>query len=188
MKKTLLILVSGLMLIAFTGCKEQIQTPPITQKSMEIKLSTTAFKEGEKIPDKYSCKGEDISPYLKWEGTPENTKSFALILYDPDAPGGDFTHWLIYNIPKTITELKENITADSLKDSLQGAIQGPNGFGSIGYGGPCPPQGAAHRYIFELYSLDTELNLDSNVSKNSFEKTIVGHVLGSGKLAGTFVR
>jgi len=153
---------------------------------MSFSISSSAFTEGERIPDKYTCVGEDISPPLSWSDAPEGTKSFALICDDPDAPMGTWDHWLLYNIPADSVGLTERIPTDeSLSD---GSIHGLNTWGNRNYGGPCPPPGDPHRYFFKLYALDTMLSLTSDVNKNSLENAMQGHILEEAHLMGTFSR
>lgn len=152
---------------------------------MGIQITSSVFKEGEPIPSKYTCDGEDISPPLKWSSLPEGTKSLALISDDPDAPVGTWVHWVIYNIPPTVTELEEGIPSD--KELPSGAKQGMNDFKKIGYGGPCPPSGT-HRYFFKLYALDSELNLEPRATKKDVLKAMEGHILEMGQLMGTYSR
>lgn len=111
-----------------------------------MELTSTSFQPNQPIPAKYTCDGEDISPQFSWNGVPEETKSFALICTDPDAPSGMFTHWIVYNIPSLINEIQEGTIPD-------GALQAENDFRRLQYGGPCPPSGT-HRYFFTLYALD----------------------------------
>ena len=146
-------------------------------------ITSTAFENGESIPIKYSCDSQDISPELTWSGVPEGTQSFALILDDPDAPGGTFTHWIIFNIPADMAGLVENVPKVAVQDSIR---QGANGFAAIGYGGPCPPPGPAHRYVFTLYALDTVLDDLGRPSKAELERAMAGHILAQAKLMGTY--
>jgi len=156
-------------------------------KKMEIKLSSTAFKAGDFIPSKYSCEGANISPQLHWSDAPNNVKSYALIVDDPDAPGGDFVHWVIYNIPGNLSELHEDITPSrNISDEV---MLGTNGFGKISYGGPCPPAGKPHRYFFKLYALDTVLHhLESGATKQQLLSAMNGHIIGEGHLIGKYQR
>jgi len=148
-------------------------------------LTSTAFNEGEKIPVKYTCDGEDISPPLSWSNAPEGTKSFALISDDPDAPMGIWVHWVIFNIPSDVNNLPEDIPADGILDD--GTVHGTNDFRMYGYGGPCPP-GGTHRYYFKLYALDTVLDLEPGASKKTLERSIKKHILGQAQLMGTYSR
>jgi Raf kinase inhibitor-like YbhB/YbcL family protein len=152
-------------------------------KKMGMKLTSAAFQEGGMIPSQYTCTGKNISPPLAWEGVPEKTKSLALIVEDPDAPGKTFTHWVAFNLPASARELPENVPAQA--NIGGGGLQGMNDFKKVGYGGPCPPSGT-HRYYFKLYALDTELNLDSSATKDQLLKAMNGHVLGEGQLMGTY--
>ena len=150
---------------------------------MEIKSS--AFKEGESIPSKYTCDNIDISPDIEWSKVPNGTKTFALIMDDPDAPSGTYVHWVIYNIPGNQRELPENIPATETLDN--GTFQGRNDFGKIGYGGPCPP-GGTHRYYFKLYALDTVLDAKPGITKKELLKAIEVHVLEEVELMGRYKR
>lgn len=152
---------------------------------MEIKINSTAFKEGGMIPKRYTCDGEDISPPLSWDSVPEGTKSLALICEDPDAPRGTWVHWVIFNIPADTRGLNENIPPQKTLPS--GARQGRNGFGRIGYGGPCPPSGT-HRYYFKLYALDTVIDLKPGATKAELLKVMDGHIIAEGQLMGRYKR
>ena len=154
---------------------------------MPFILTTTAFKDGAPIPGKYTCDGVDVSPPLAWSGAPAGTRSFALIADDPDAPGGTWVHWVLYNLPAEVSELPENIAKVESLD-LGGARQGRTDFRRPGYGGPCPPPGPAHRYFFKLYALDTRLELKAGAQKKDVEAAMQGHVLGSAQLMGTYAR
>lgn len=154
-------------------------------KGMEIKVTSSAFKEGEMIPRKFACNGEDISPPLTWTSVPEGTKSIALISDDPDAPLGTWVHWVIFNLPANVNELSEGVPTQ--KELNNGARQGKNDFGNIGYGGPCPP-GGVHRYYFKLYALDTILNLAPAASKAQLLNAMEGHILAQGQLMGKYRR
>lgn len=152
---------------------------------MSFTLTSSAFKEGEMIPMKYTCDGADVSPPLAWSDPPEGTGSFALISDDPDAPVGTWVHWVMYNIPADVSELPEGVPAD--KELKSGAVQGVNDFRKFGYGGPCPP-GGTHRYFFKLYALGTELNLNPGATKADVEEAVRGHILGEARLMGRYSR
>lgn len=152
----------------------------------KLTLATKSFEPGGMIPVKYTCDGEDFAPYLAWSGMPEKTESFVLIVDDPDAPGRAFTHWVVFNMPPTMTELEDCWPAAEIVK--KGASQGLNDFGMMGYGGPCPPPGKPHRYVFHLYAIDTVLDLPSGVSKNVVQGAIKGHVLAEGELIGKYGR
>ncbi len=152
--------------------------------NMSIQITCPAFKEGETIPVKYTCDGKNVSPALNWSGTPANTKSFALICDDPDAPMGTWVHWVVYNIPATITSLPEAIPMK--KTVLNNIIQGTTSSRKIGYGGPCPPRGPVHRYFFKIYAIDTNLDLKAGASKNEIITAMKGHILAEGQLMGRY--
>jgi len=152
---------------------------------MEISIHSPVFNEGEEIPPKYTCDGDDISPPLEWGNLPNGTQSLALICDDPDAPMGTFVHWVLYNLPSDPTGLVEDIPP---QDTLEnGATQGITDFKRIGYGGPCPP-GGTHRYFFKLYALDTRLDLEPGASKPDLLRAMEGHILDAGQLIGIYSR
>ena len=153
---------------------------------MALTIKSSVFNDGEMIPSKYTCKGEDVSPPLSWEGAPSDTKSFALICDDPDAPFMTWVHWVIYDIPADVTELAEGVPKDNKLSN--GAKQGRNDFRKIGYGGPCPPPGGAHRYFFKLYALDTALNLEPGLTKKALFKKMEGHIIEEVQIMGKFKR
>lgn len=153
---------------------------------MSFKLSTTAFETGGMIPKQFTCEGPDLSPALEWSGAPENAKSFSLIVDDPDAPVGTWVHWVLYDLPADTKQLGEGVPKDEQLSS--GARQGRNDFRRIGYGGPCPPPGPAHRYFFKLYALDTRINLKAGATKAELEKAMSGHVLAQATLMGKYKR
>jgi len=150
--------------------------------SPSFSLASSAFSDGQAIPAKYTCDGEDRSPPLRWDGAPA-AQSFALIVDDPDAPGGTFTHWVLFDIPAAQHELSEGLAAGTL------GVAGRNGFGKAGYGGPCPPPGAPHRYIFTLSALDAAaLKLPANASRTDVETAMRGHILAQAQLMGRYGR
>jgi Raf kinase inhibitor-like YbhB/YbcL family protein len=153
---------------------------------MSLELTSPDFKDGETIPAKFTCTGADVSPRLQWSGVPEGTKSIALVCDDPDAPMGTWVHWVLYGLPADTTSLPEGVPADEAIDG--GPSQGTNDFKRIGYGGPCPPPGKAHRYFFKLYALDSELDLEPGATKKALERAMRGHVLAEGQLMGRYQR
>ena len=153
---------------------------------MSLKLTSTAFQPGGTIPKKFTCDGPDVSPALAWSDAPTGTKSFALIMDDPDAPVGTWVHWVLYDVPAETHELAENVAKQ--EELPNGARQGRNDFRRIGYGGPCPPPGPAHRYFFKLYALDQKLGLKAGATKADVEKAMKGHVLAQGELMGRYGR
>ncbi len=150
-----------------------------------MEIISSSFDEGTMIPKKYTCDAIDISPPLKWSKIPDGTKTFAIICDDPDAPMGTWVHWVIYNLPVNINELSEDVP--SLEILPNGAKQGRNDFGKIGYGGPCPP-GGTHRYYFKVYALTEELNVEAGISKSELLKAMEGHILSEGQLMGRYKR
>ena len=166
------------------GCEPGEQ--PIEEGEMGLSMSSPVFQEGQRVPAKYTCQGQDISPPLAWSEPPTETRSFALIMDDPDAPGGVFTHWVLFNIPPDSHGLPEAVPVQARLSS--GALQGNNDFGKIGYGGPCPPPGHPHRYQFTLYASDQTLDLKAGASKKQVLNAIQGHILAQAQLTGTYQR
>ncbi len=147
-------------------------------------LKTTAFQPEGSIPSRFTCEGENISPEIIWTGAPQGTRSFALVMHDPDAPRrGGYTHWVVFNIPASTTHIPEH--APKQAELPGGGVQGKNDNGSVGYTGPCPPSGT-HRYYFRLYALDTELHLKDAAGKDALEKALKGHVLGEAEIMGKY--
>jgi Raf kinase inhibitor-like YbhB/YbcL family protein len=152
---------------------------------MKLAVKSSAFSEGGNIPGKYTCDGQDLSPALTWTEGPEGTKSYALIADDPDAPMGTWVHWVLYNIPASVSSLPENVPkTETLGD---GSVQGINDFKRYGYGGPCPP-GGTHRYFFKVYALDTVIKSGPGLSKKNLLREMDGHILGQGETMGTYSR
>jgi Raf kinase inhibitor-like YbhB/YbcL family protein len=154
---------------------------------MKFEITSDAFDSGQVIPTQYTCDGHNISPPLRWSGVPNQVQSFTLIVEDPDAPSGTFDHWILFNIPGASTELPEAIPGSALLEN--GMKQGINGFGHIGYGGPCPPQGDdSHRYFFRLFALDIEISAREGASKHEVKRAMEGHVIAEGSCIGTYAR
>lgn len=164
-----------------------IATPsPNATLTQTLKLESPAFKNGEMIPQKYTCDGEDVSPPLRWSGVPENAKELVLIVDDPDAPGKTWVHWVVYDIPPSETSLIENVTRKV--ELAHQPKQGANDFKRPGYGGPCPPSGT-HRYYFKIYALDVTTSFAKVFpNKDDMLQAISGHVLAQGELMGTYKR
>ena len=185
--------VAALIVLAFIGCtsrQQQAVQPQVTpatqpQQKSELKLTSTAFKEGEAIPRGYTCDGANVSPPLEWTGVPKSAKTIAIIADDPDAPSGDWVHWVLFNLPAEGLGLIENTPATETLTG--GGAQGKNDFGKIGYGGPCPPSGT-HRYFFKFYALDGELSLPAGATKAEIEQAMQGHIVGQAQLMGTYHR
>jgi Raf kinase inhibitor-like YbhB/YbcL family protein len=150
-----------------------------------MKLTSLAFNDGDTIPKKHTCDGEDISPQLEWELVPENAKSIVIISDDPDAPMGTWVHWVYYDIPANINGLPENIPP--VESPEIGGKQGTNDFGKTGYGGPCPP-GGTHRYYFKVYALDAILNLSPGAEKAQLLEAMEGHIIDQVQLMGKYNR
>lgn len=159
--------------------------PGVLGKSMAtLQLRSSAFSNGGAIPPKFTCDGSDLSPALSWNDPPPGTKAFALIMDDPDAPGGTWVHWVLYDLPASVRELPEGVP--TAKDLESGARQGSNDFRRIGYAGPCPPRGSTHRYSFRLCALDQPTQLPAGVAKKDLERAIKGHILAQSELVGRF--
>ncbi|MCL4548979.1 MAG: YbhB/YbcL family Raf kinase inhibitor-like protein [Bacteroidetes bacterium] len=152
---------------------------------MEFKLFSSAFAEGAMIPVQYTCDGVNESPPLNWSGAPKETKTFVLIVDDPDAPRGDWVHWVLFNIPASTTSLKENASLSG--NFTEGIVQGMNDFRTNYYGGPCPPSGT-HRYFFKLYALNISLSLNDSANKKQLLEAMKGHILAEAHLIGKYKR
>ena len=171
---------AGLLLTvaALPGCRDSIA------RGQTMNLTTTSFQN--QIPAKFTCSGAGVSPQLAWSAPPAATASFALTVTDPDAPRRTFIHWVIYDLPAGTRALPEGVpTQGQLPD---GALQGRNDFGEIGYGGPCPPPGSPHHYVFTLYALDAKLNLPEGATRAQVEAAMQGHILAHGELVGIYQR
>ena len=155
---------------------------------MALILTSGAFQAGGVIPAKHSCDGADVSPSLAWSGVPAGTAAYALIADDPDAPAGTWVHWVLFNLPGSVVALPEGVSKTDAPGDLGGALQGRNDFRRVGYGGPCPPPGKAHRYFFKLYALDAVLPLKAGVTKQEVERAMRGHILAETSLMGTYTR
>ena len=150
------------------------------EKTMSLTITSTAFTANGAIPSLYTCEGKDISPPLTWSGAPPGAKSFALIVDDPDAPSGTFTHWVLFDVPKDAWSLAQGASGIG--------TAGKNDFGDAKYGGPCPPKGkGVHRYFFRVYALDVDkLGPSEGATRGDVESAMKGHVLAKGELMGTF--
>jgi Raf kinase inhibitor-like YbhB/YbcL family protein len=161
------------------------------EKNMTIQVTSSAFNEGQPIPKTHTADGPDLSPPLAWANLPEKTKELALICDDPDAPNGDWVHWVIYKIPADAKGLPEGIPREEKPKEPAGALQGKNSWSdakATGYSGPEPPPGKVHHYHFKLYALDAPLGAEPGLNKKALLKKIEGHVLAMGKLMGTYKR
>jgi Raf kinase inhibitor-like YbhB/YbcL family protein len=160
-------------------------SPEPTATKAPFELTSPAFTQGNVIPTQYTCDGRDISPALAWGDPPEGTKSFALIMDDPDAPGGTWVHWVLFNIPPEARGLPEDLPRDA--QFADGSLNGNNSWNRLGYDGPCPPSGT-HRYFFKLYALDILLDLPSGTKKLQLTPAMEGHILGQLELMGIYFR
>jgi len=172
---------------AFFLCGAHLGPPAIgaTMKA-SMQITSSAFGEGQPIPEKYTCDARNLSPPLQWTGAPESTKSMVLIADDPDAPVGTWVHWVVYDIPAAVSAFPEDLPKSQFIP--QGAKQGLNDFKHLGYGGPCPPPGKPHRYFFKLYALDAVLSLQPGSKKQEVERAMQKHVLAEARLIGTYKR
>lgn len=168
------------ILVLFCGCrKEEKSSVRLMEKGGNMKLTSSAFEDGQRIPIKYTADGEDISPPLSIEAVPDGTESLVLVVDDPDAPMGTWDHWLIWNIPADTKEIKEGASPEG--------ISGINGWGRPGYRGPAPPSGT-HRYFFKLYALSSMLDIQDGATKKILEKAMNGLILEKVELMGKYSR
>ncbi len=152
---------------------------------MAFSLTSPAFAANSAIPKQHSCEGANRSPELRWSDAPAGTKAFALVVDDPDAPAGTWVHWVLYDLPDDATTLPEGVPADA---AVRGGTHGTNSSRKLGYGGPCPPPGKLHHYVFKLYALGAPTTLKPGATKEDVLRTIEGHVLGQAELIGTYER
>jgi Raf kinase inhibitor-like YbhB/YbcL family protein len=167
-----------LVALALVGQAEDGNQKNETKRKKSMKISSSAFAQGAEIPVKYSRGGEDINPPLHIEGTPGNAKSLTLIMDDPDAPVGLFTHWLVWNMDPRTTEITEHSVP-------KGAVEGTNDYPNAGYGGPQPPSGT-HRYYFKIFALDKTLDLRAGAKRKELDQAMKGHVIAEGQYMGRF--
>ena len=180
---------SPALLVLMLACTPQTQPERATDTAAPsapapaaspMNVSSPAFAANGAIPSQYGCDGAGISPPLVFGGVPAAAKSVALIVEDPDAPSGAFTHWVVWNIAPTTRSISEGRPPD-------GAVAGTNGFGKSGWGGPCPPSGM-HHYVFNLYALDASLNLPPSATSAEVKAAMRGHVVAQSQLVGTYSR
>ena len=158
----------------------------IANAQAQFAITSSSFPPNGPIGATFTCSGANHSPALSWSGAPGTTGSFALILEDPDAPRGTFIHWVAYNLPSSMTGLRES--APKSATLADGGMQGVNGLGQIGYYGPCPPPGKVHHYHFRLFALDSTLSLAPGADASALESAMKGRVIASGELVGTYSR
>ncbi len=149
-----------------------------------LNLSSASFQADGDIPPKFTCDAGDVSPALAWAEPPRESRSFALIVDDPDAPSKTWVHWVLYNLPAGTRTLPEGMVKDATLPN--GSRQGRNDHGTIGYSGPCPPHGPTHHYFFKLYALDSMIDLKSDAGKDDLERAMEGHILAQSQLIGRF--
>ncbi|HLV85604.1 MAG TPA: YbhB/YbcL family Raf kinase inhibitor-like protein [Candidatus Sulfotelmatobacter sp.] len=154
--------------------------------SSPLTISSASFPSGGTIAKKYTCDGPDVSPQLSWTDPPPGTQTFALLADDPDAPGGNWNHWTIWNLPAGSRSLPEGASKE--EHLTDGSQQGKNDFPKIGYNGPCPPPGSPHRYYFKLFALDIKLNLKPGAGKKELEAAMQGHILAHAEWMGRYGR
>ena len=170
----------------FTGCQNGTVKATQSDEQLIVKpfeFTSPAFHNCDTIPVIYTCDSSNISPELHWHNPVKKTASYAIIMEDPDAPGGTWIHWIVYNIPATDSMLTARIPRDSALTN--GIKQGFTSFGAIGYGGPCPP-GGTHRYYFKLYALDTDLKLKAGLTKTQLMNAMTNHILAETDLQGKY--
>jgi len=185
MKGIVVILLAAVVLIAACRAKDKPADPPKGAETMPLTITSPAFAEEGMIPKKFTCDDADVSPALEIKGVPEGTKSLALIADDPDAPVGNWVHWVLFNLPPDTKKLDEAMPKDAALKN--GARQGVTDFGRPGYGGPCPP-GGTHRYFFKVYALDAMLTVAGKATKKDLETAMKGHILAEGRLMGKYAR
>jgi Raf kinase inhibitor-like YbhB/YbcL family protein len=173
----IIILIGLILLIPHQDYNQQLNLNTNENSNEKMKI-TSVFSNNTKIPEKYACDGQDISPPLEISGIPGTAKSLALIADDPDAPAGNWVHWVVWNIEVEGSSIK-------LSEGKSPGTEGTTSFGSLGYGGPCPPSGT-HRYFFKVYALDTKLSLAEGVNKQQLEKAMQGHILDKAELVGLY--
>ena len=165
--------------------EQPVEREDPTLEDADFRLTSSAFQQGEPIPTIHSCDGEDTSPRLTWTNPPAGVQSFALLFDDPDAPGGTWVHWVLFNLPAEIRSLPANVASDP--ELASGGVHGSNSWNSIGYGGPCPP-GGEHRYFFKLYALDSVLDVEVGATKEQLLEAMEDHIVAEAELMGTYSR
>ncbi|MGH3041266.1 MAG: YbhB/YbcL family Raf kinase inhibitor-like protein [Gaiellaceae bacterium] len=174
--------------VAACGGDEDGEPPAAGPSAPGYTFAQSGVADGEPIESRYTCDGEDVSPALAWEGVPEETAELALVVEDPDAPGGTFTHWVAYGLDPGETELPEGVPEGGEVDGPPALRQGSNDFGTVGYGGPCPPGGETHDYVFRLLALDAETGLEGGASRDELLAAAEGHVLAEAQLTAPYSR
>jgi Raf kinase inhibitor-like YbhB/YbcL family protein len=186
MRGTTVGLLMLVLLSAAAGCAGDPGIYPAGDAEAVITVTSAAFADGGMIPTEYTCEGENLSPPLAFEGVPDGTVSLVLIVDDPDAPFGTYTHWILYAIPPGTRKLPAGIAVSGPLPG--GGLQGKNAGGTFGYSGPCPPPGNSHRYFFRIYALDTVPTLPGTANRPAILAAMEGHVLATGELMGLYGR
>lgn len=184
-----LVLLAALSAVALAACGGGDDAPaPVgtAPTASGFELTGGGIEEGEEIEEQYTCDGDDVSPALTWEGAPEGTRELALIVEDPDAEG--FTHWLVYGMPPGVTSVPRGVRRDGEVIGPTPLRQGTNGFGRVGWGGPCPPEDETHEYVFRLLALDAELELPPGADREAFDAAVQGHVLAEARMSAPYGR
>ena len=177
----IVLLIAGGALYFYLSGNQNSEEPSLEiPQTKNMRITSPVFGHNQSIPNKYTCDGENINPPLEISGVPEDAKSLALIMDDPDAPMGTWDHWIVWNINPSVTKIEENSV-------LAGVTEGTNSSGKQSYGGPCPPSGT-HRYYFKLYALDTQFGLGFTANKSDIENAMEGHILDSAELIGLYQR
>lgn len=178
------LLVPVLIRVVLSSCVSEKEVGIMAEKSLVVR---TVFENNSRIPERYTCDGIDVNPPLQIENLDDGARSIAIIVDDPDAPVGVFTHWVAWNIPP-VNEIPEGVPKDRTVMSPVKMVQGMNDFGRIGYNGPCPPPGKPHRYYFKIYALDTTLDLEPGAGKKELERRMKGHIIQYGEVMGLYGR
>jgi Raf kinase inhibitor-like YbhB/YbcL family protein len=190
---------AALWALALPGCGRGEPTPVDDPSKLTVALTSPAFADGGMIPRAFTCDGNGTSPPLEWSGVPRSAKDLVLLVEDPDAPMGTFSHWVVVNLPPGLRGLKAALPAGGIvpaasmvaaddADLKSVARQGKNDFGELGYGGPCPPSGT-HHYVFRLYALDASIKLDTDSpTRSDVLRAIKGHISAEGRLIGRYAR
>jgi Raf kinase inhibitor-like YbhB/YbcL family protein len=182
--KILLLLALLLAAPFLAGCRHH-ESAIVAAADTPITLTSASLQNGQ-VPRDFTCDGDDKSPALTWQHPPDRTEALVLTVVDPDAPGGNFTHWVLFNVPANTNALPEGVPKQG--QLANGSRQGKSDFGQVGYNGPCPPAGKAHRYVFTLYALDTPLELPAGAPRSQVEAALQGHILAHGALTALYGR
>lgn len=181
----ILLLLALLFAVPFLASCRHHEQATESPAAAPLTLTSDSLKDGA-VPKEFTCDGEDKSPALTWSTPPAAAKSLALIVTDPDAPGGTFTHWVLFNLPANINGLPEGVPKQG--QLAHGGREGRNDFAKIGYGGPCPPAGTPHRYVFTLYAVDSIIDVPAGAPRDHVETALQGHILDKSELTARYGR